>query len=347
MLSIPLPFVVSLLLAILAAVIYVRQEAEEKPAFVFLTVCAITTIIVGLRWTVDTPLFRSLQPMLASCIPVIAWYCFSRAHRARKFHFAHAIAPVVMVFWSLTYPFWQPPIDPFLTLLYMGYGLALIRASIKKEDLPEDIRLSDIDRALKAERIAGCMLIFSAALDGALAIDFTFFAGKQAVYILTIGHAILLPVLAVAVVMVSMSIRRDTPITEPPTQAVESQEEKTSTNVMDDKEAKDILKVVDELMKNKEVYLDPDLTLNRLSRKACIPARKISSAINQIYGRNVSQVINGYRIERAKQLLKETDDPITQIYLNSGFQTKSNFNREFTRVTKQTPSAYRQGQGVR
>ena len=69
--------------------------------------------------------------------------------------------------------------------------------------------------------------------------------------------------------------------------------------------------------------------------------RQISAAINQVYGRNISQVVNEYRIERAKTLLLTTDKAITQIYFDSGFQTKSNFHREFSRMTQQTPSAFR------
>jgi len=34
---------------------------------------------------------------------------------------------------------------------------------------------------------------------------------------------------------------------------------------------------------------------------------------------------------------------VTQAMLAAGFDTKSNFNREFLRVTVQTPSAWRQG----
>ena len=32
---------------------------------------------------------------------------------------------------------------------------------------------------------------------------------------------------------------------------------------------------------------------------------------------------------------------IAEIYLESGFQSKSNFNREFSRIVKQTPSEFR------
>ncbi|WP_413700825.1 helix-turn-helix domain-containing protein [Psychromonas sp. KJ10-10] len=118
----------------------------------------------------------------------------------------------------------------------------------------------------------------------------------------------------------------------------------SSSSVLAEIEINQIVSKIDSLITTKEVFLDPDLTLDRLARKAGIPARQISISINQVYGRNVSQVINEYRIERAKQLLISTDNPITQIYFDSGFQTKSNFNREFARVTQQTPSAFRRSQ---
>ena len=43
----------------------------------------------------------------------------------------------------------------------------------------------------------------------------------------------------------------------------------------------------------------------------------------------------------AKRLLASSDLPVTAILFDVGFQTKSNFNREFLRVTGMTPSDYR------
>lgn len=343
MITIPLPFVIALLLSILAILLFIRREETTQSAFVFIAVCALTTTVVGLRWTFDYSLFRLIQPILASCIPVTAWYCFSNAHQGYKLNVWHLLPPIFVTLASFAYPFWRPPLDPLLTLLYVGYGVALIRASFKASNLPEQVRLSDIDNALKAERIAGTMLLMSAMIDGALAVDFSFFAGEHALIILSIGHAVLLPVLAIAVIMMSLSIAPS--VNEASDQhdkqtPVEESKDKNPHPLSDD-EVKDIVHKIDVLLSTKEVFLDPDLTLDRLARKACIPARQISAAINQVYGRNISQVVNEYRIERAKTLLLTTDKAITQIYMDSGFQTKSNFHREFSRVTQQTPSAFR------
>ncbi len=94
-------------------------------------------------------------------------------------------------------------------------------------------------------------------------------------------------------------------------------------------------------MLEQHLYRDPDLTLERLARRAGIPGRQISGALNRIYGRNISQLVNEYRVNDAKRRLVATRDPVTVIMLESGFGTKSNFNREFLRVTGVTPSSYR------
>jgi len=59
----------------------------------------------------------------------------------------------------------------------------------------------------------------------------------------------------------------------------------------------------------------------------------------------LSQWINGFRIERARELLISTPLPVTEIMLESGFITKSNFNREFQRITGVSPTVFRQQTG--
>ncbi|QPO13779.1 helix-turn-helix transcriptional regulator [Thalassospira sp. A40-3] len=102
-----------------------------------------------------------------------------------------------------------------------------------------------------------------------------------------------------------------------------------------------ILAAIDDVMRAQHLYRDPDLTLDRLARRVVIPARQISGAINRRFGRNVSQVVNEYRVAEAQMLLRTTDKPVTEIMFDCGFQTKSNFNREFGRVTGMGPRAYR------
>lgn len=68
--------------------------------------------------------------------------------------------------------------------------------------------------------------------------------------------------------------------------------------------------------------------------------RDVSRAINLSTGENVSRYINRLRIEHAQALLSQ-GQLVTEAMYQSGFNTKSNFNREFLRVTGQSPSAWK------
>lgn len=109
----------------------------------------------------------------------------------------------------------------------------------------------------------------------------------------------------------------------------------------DETSDKETLAAIQSRMETKHSYRDPDLNLDRLARRALIPARQISTAINRATGKNVSQYVNELRIAEACQLLAETEKSVTEVMLDVGFQTKSNFNRELRRVTDMTPVQWR------
>lgn len=88
--------------------------------------------------------------------------------------------------------------------------------------------------------------------------------------------------------------------------------------------------------------LEDGLSISRAAKKMVVPSRKLSQAINRFYGASYSQMINDYRVAKAKELLKQKIDlPITEVMMASGFNTKSQFHREFSRVTGMSPSGYR------
>ena len=53
------------------------------------------------------------------------------------------------------------------------------------------------------------------------------------------------------------------------------------------------------LLTDQELYLDPDPTLGRLSRRLGVPVKQLSAAINRVTHGNVSRYVNRFRIERA------------------------------------------------
>jgi len=342
MIAIPLPFIMSLLLVIIAITLLLKKPIEGKVPSLFITLCAISTAVVGLRWTFDIAIFRFLQPIFASFLPVMAWYCFSKTYNAGRFSWLHLSGPLVIIVCSWWFTFWLNAIDVILTMLYLSYGTLLIRFSFV---MPDDVRLSHVERVLLAQRIAGIMLLVSACIDGVLSFDFIVYGGEHALYILSLSYLIIIPVVVVAVIIVgfsTLSIKSETLSGVDEKSLPDASIESPSKSVrLSEQDAKDIVSKIDTLMKDKEAFRDMNLTLGRLSRKVGIPTRQVSMAVNQICGMNISKVLNEYRITYAKKRLVDSEDSITDIYLSAGFQTKSNFNREFTRITGQTPSTYR------
>ena len=102
-----------------------------------------------------------------------------------------------------------------------------------------------------------------------------------------------------------------------------------------------LMRSLDSIMKDKELFRDSNLTLARVAKRLSVPARDLSGAINRVTAENFSRFINGYRISYARDALLETDLPVTEVMFEAGFLSKSSFNTEFRRVTGLTPSQFR------
>jgi AraC family transcriptional regulator len=66
-----------------------------------------------------------------------------------------------------------------------------------------------------------------------------------------------------------------------------------------------------------------------------------SRAFKQSMGMTATNYIAGRRIERAKRMLEETELPISEIALRSGFSSQSHFTTAFRRLAGATPKAFR------
>ena len=117
-----------------------------------------------------------------------------------------------------------------------------------------------------------------------------------------------------------------------------------SAHPIPDSEAKNIFEQIEQHMSEKQAFLNPNLTVKMLARQLLIPARTVSQVINQVTQQNFSEYVNKRRISYAQSLLRDPNDnslSIMDVMLQSGFNTKSNFNRSFKATTHMTPAAYR------
>jgi len=117
----------------------------------------------------------------------------------------------------------------------------------------------------------------------------------------------------------------------------------SKTKLISDAEARDIFDRWETMVIARELFKkDGGVTLEQAGRMMVIPARQISQAINRIYGSSFSQYLNDCRVKAAQIMLSDNKEmPITTVMMEAGFSTKSNFNKEFLRVTGLSPSEYR------
>ena len=90
-------------------------------------------------------------------------------------------------------------------------------------------------------------------------------------------------------------------------------------------------------------YLNADLKSKDLAEKLGVSPKVLSQVINQSFNQNFFDFINTFRCEEVKSVLQGPDKKITIIeaMYQSGFNSKSSFNKEFKKLTGQTPSEFK------
>jgi AraC-like DNA-binding protein len=119
---------------------------------------------------------------------------------------------------------------------------------------------------------------------------------------------------------------------------------KYERSALTDDKADDHLKTLVELMEKEKLYLDSDLTLQKLASKMLISANHLSQVINDRTGQNFFDFINSYRIKTAQDLLAAPQGELLTILAigqEAGFNSKSSFNTAFKKHTGLTPSQYK------
>lgn len=334
MIFVPLPFVVALLLFIVLARM-LRQERwsapEKRPFLLLIGIYALQSVLIGVRWGYDVPAIIPAQAILAAIIAALAWVSFRSLTLEGPPSFArmwpHAL-PAMLVASLLV--FWREPMGLVLILIFLGYGAALLWLARRG---PDELIASRLDGALLSYRsllITAAALIVSGFSDIVISLDFDRSGGTHAGAVVALGNVIALLILGGAASIASGGQPADAQSPETP-----------AVPLMPTEEDGAVAASLDALMQSREIYRDPELNLSRIARKMSLPARRVSIAVNRIHGVSVSQYVNEFRIRSACDQLIKTDEPVTRVMFDSGFISKSNFNREFLRVTGTSPTEFR------
>ena len=119
----------------------------------------------------------------------------------------------------------------------------------------------------------------------------------------------------------------------------------TNTNsVLTEEGARSNMQQLSSLMDTDRLFLEPELTLVKLSRHIGIPSKQLSQSIKMATQENYSKYIASLRVTEAKRLLVSPEYAhlkISAIAHDSGFNSLSAFNASFKQFTGLTPAGFR------
>jgi AraC-like DNA-binding protein len=83
------------------------------------------------------------------------------------------------------------------------------------------------------------------------------------------------------------------------------------------------------------------LDIPALARVAHVSAAHFSRQFRATFGETPHRYLQRRRVERAMELLRETDSSVTEICFDVGFSSLGTFSRTFRAIVGESPSSYR------
>ena len=84
-----------------------------------------------------------------------------------------------------------------------------------------------------------------------------------------------------------------------------------------------------------------DIPIATLCKEFGFNRTKLQEGFNQLFDVTVHTFISQMRMDKARALLRETDEPIKFIAMECGYKKLSSFTRVFTRWNNMSPTQYR------
>lgn len=334
--TVPISWLISILAIFIAAAVGSRPLLPVAARVLFglaLSLVAVVTVFVGLRSEYGVDALSQLQPHIAILIAPTLWLGFQALASTTGAPSRHKLlmASIGLVVGQLAL-FLPTAWSADLVVIGTNAICAVLLARMLFQ--PPETFVQVAPDKFRITRVALLFALFFIAL--IVAADLIFVA------VLSAGNTgiiqLLTGVSGVIVTVVLLSALVGVPFVLGGHTRHVSRNPSAETPLEEDQ---GLLRKLDQLMAEQKMFTDPDLTLARLGRRLHCPARSVSKVVNRVHGENISRYINGFRVRHAAMLLKTTDLPVTDIMLESGFQSKSSFNTEFRRLTGQTPSDYK------
>lgn len=223
------------------------------------------------------------------------------------------------------------------------FGTAYLARAIRRLALHDD-RLkqvfSTIDRRqLEWVKILGCLLLANFLLTSLYFI--TGWPGSDIVFA-TLGLAFTW-VMAVSVLRQKPAFEIEAPkLDEGASVRLRVPAGRYEKSLLPEEKLNAIAEKIEANFERDQSYLDPNLSLRKLSIALHVDENKLSQTFSRKLNRNFFDYVNAWRITFAKDLLLNTKDSVTDIALAAGFNSRSAFYRAFRAETGLTPSEYKQ-----
>lgn len=332
MIALPVPMIVALLLGFVFVRAVISDRMPGMLAALLLT-CAVQSMLVSIVHYCGISELRMIQPITAATIPALTWVAFLdssiRAH-FRRMDCIHFGVPVIMAVVVTLAPVL---IDPLLAGIFAGYGSAILLALHRQGDDLANTPLGAGHVPALIWRVIAVALIISAISDALITATLNYGLPDAPGIILSVFSSLALLTIGFLALSPDIAMRR------PENSGTPTAETSDTSPAQNDIPVQTIMAELEALVVERQLYLDADLTLARLARRLGYPLKQVSTAINAVTGENVSRYINKFRVDHACGELAK-GETVTTAMLASGFNTKSNFNREFLRITGETPSQW-------
>ncbi|NIZ13564.1 AraC family transcriptional regulator [Phaeobacter sp. HF9A] len=351
MILFPLPFLTAFFLVVV--LLHLTHYVEHGlPRLVLLTTAAyaIHAVLMGLHWGFDI-IPAAIVASFALALPALTWLTLyelsGQQARHLRLKVGFGIGAAIALLNAAFLVGFTPIVDSLGILLYTGFGGHLLWTGLRGDIQWLSKRpLYAVVSMQRAYVITGGLLLISAAVDASVAVDVKLNNSQISSALVAYSNLTLLFILMVVFFRTRSRPAAQTgkpSIPAPPYDPRRTpQAAAPAAHDPAEPDAQQILERLNAEMDQNHLYRSENLSLSQIASRIRAPARQVSSAVNSLCAMNVPQYVNTFRIRDACRMLEETDIPITGIVFEVGFTTKSNFNREFQRVTGLSPSAWRE-----
>lgn len=280
-----------------------------------------------------------IRPALAMTVGPIAWLYFSSAANAAfkmKYHHTLHFIPAILISMEMLFGIIVISIDHAIMVSFAAYAIVLVWNARLGET--QFSRLGDGASLVYRWLIVGAAILASSSI-GEFAIIADIQRGLSISQSPTLLVMLILDFLLIGYAILSvlrhptsfdwMYETREKPLAMTP-----------GTYQQEDYEH--CIARLKPLIENEKIHTQEGITIRVVAKSIGVPVRLLSEAINRTYGESFSRYMNRRRVELAQQLLHDHAGlPMADVMFDSGFQTKSSFNKEFRAVTGETPSGFR------